>query len=466
MTTVIDPEILPTDICLKITNEIETHFGFKYVDGLNILVSEFNDDPNVKCGSGGFYFTTKKHIQKFYSFGIYLREISIPITDPEFKILKCKDNTKWRCNKIILGTKHSLFDPETYVKFGLDIWQNKHIIVFACKYGKLDFLEKLKSMDINWNKKYPKNTINQMIIAASKYRQIAVLDWLKKENIIYYSDNKYDYDYDEEEEEKVVIQSVSNILNNVIDSACKNGYLDIIQWWEKIYSSASNQLYVQYALRYKQFHILDWLIKHKAKYTDNHFIIAADNTKDIAILQYWLDNNLVQNNINAYCYTFVGDSDNFKEILEFLHKNNLIDPSLLSEGLVRCKNENVFELVKNLGIKINLEKIMDAASSLGNINILEWAKNSGLDLTYSSMALHVASRGSKIDVLDWWKNSGLELKYNDNILTDVIYYSKVFNWWVDFLQIDGKIDIKYLKRNETDINYDFNEELEGLEGCG
>ena len=33
----------------KITNAEENHHGFQYVDGLNILKDEFNNDPNQSC---------------------------------------------------------------------------------------------------------------------------------------------------------------------------------------------------------------------------------------------------------------------------------------------------------------------------------------------------------------------------------------------------------------------------------
>lgn len=101
----------------KVTNDKEIHNGYVYKDGLNILDKPFQEIGS--CVEGGLYFTTAKHIHKFYSYGIYLREITLPETDPDFKMVK--DGNKWRANKIILGAKHSLLDPETYIKFGLRI---------------------------------------------------------------------------------------------------------------------------------------------------------------------------------------------------------------------------------------------------------------------------------------------------------------------------------------------------------
>ena len=71
-----------TGLYFKITNAKENHNGFKYSDGLNILKEKFNDDPNKSCCAGGLYFTNAENIFKFLNYGIYLREITLPIANP------------------------------------------------------------------------------------------------------------------------------------------------------------------------------------------------------------------------------------------------------------------------------------------------------------------------------------------------------------------------------------------------
>ena len=62
----------------KVTKPDECHYDLTYKYGINVLEGEFNDDPNVKCGPGGLYFTTIEYIQDFYSYGTNLRVVELP----------------------------------------------------------------------------------------------------------------------------------------------------------------------------------------------------------------------------------------------------------------------------------------------------------------------------------------------------------------------------------------------------
>ncbi|KAL2811499.1 MFS general substrate transporter [Aspergillus granulosus] len=48
---------------------------------------------------------------------------------------------------------------------------------------------------------------------------------------------------------------------------------------------------------------------------------------------------------------------------------------------------------------------MDGASRAGFVDILEWWRNSGLELRYTEKALESASAEGRVAVLDWWKNA-------------------------------------------------------------
>src|SRR5579875_3340782 len=124
----------------KITNEEEIHHGFQYVDGLNILTEEFQEEGS--CVQGGFYFTDIKNILKFLDYGIYLREVTLPTDDPDFKMVLDPQGDKWRANKIILGKRYLLSDLETFkflVEQGADFRiNNDYTIQWTSKNGYLE----------------------------------------------------------------------------------------------------------------------------------------------------------------------------------------------------------------------------------------------------------------------------------------------------------------------------------------
>ena len=109
----------------KVTYENENHDGYQYKDGLNILKEKFNDNPKAYCARGGFYFTDYDHLPKFFNYGVWIREVTIP-TDA--KVILDVEEDKWRCDKIILGNKYHIkndfdkwFNPE---KFNWDYSRN------------------------------------------------------------------------------------------------------------------------------------------------------------------------------------------------------------------------------------------------------------------------------------------------------------------------------------------------------
>ena len=52
-------EIFKNNTFYKFTNNKEIHYGYQYVDGLNIDTNEFNIEGG-ECSKGGLYFTYKK----------------------------------------------------------------------------------------------------------------------------------------------------------------------------------------------------------------------------------------------------------------------------------------------------------------------------------------------------------------------------------------------------------------------
>ena len=129
----------------KITNANENHRGFQYVDGLNVLIEEFNDDPNKSCCRGGLYFTNIQNIFKFLDYGIYLREIALPIDNPDFRMVKDPKWDKWRANMIILGTRYDLNNVDTFkylIQNGANIHvRNDYALRWSAGKGYLDVIK-------------------------------------------------------------------------------------------------------------------------------------------------------------------------------------------------------------------------------------------------------------------------------------------------------------------------------------
>jgi len=167
---------MESDIYLKITNEHENHHNYQYHDGLNILIEPFNHNINESCGPGGFYFTTKKYIFDYFDYGIYLREVRLPLSDSDFCMVTNLHRNKCRANKIILGERYSLFEPATYIKLRLDLnnFANREKVMrFATRYGSIQLLEWLCTT-------YHQICNPWVINIASFYGYIHVLDWWLK----------------------------------------------------------------------------------------------------------------------------------------------------------------------------------------------------------------------------------------------------------------------------------------------
>ncbi len=259
----------------KITNEKENHFGFQYQDGLNVLTERFNEDVSKHCAPGGFYFTTLEHIHYFYNCGCFLREIFLPVNDPNFKMIHFnyssghgKKIKKWRTNMIILGNKYELCNLETIEKFNLKINNNMFEMIFKNK--KFDILDWCK---INSNIRYTPDNITRFMTNGD----IDLLQWFK--------DNEYDMSY-------ISLDGVfMNDRNDVLEWM-KNNKQKIIYYW------------IDDALEYNKTNVLDWLKKNdyeiKNKYSGNAIDKALVNGY-MNVLD-WLKNNNYQITYTSDCF--------------------------------------------------------------------------------------------------------------------------------------------------------------------
>ena len=82
-----------------------------------------------------------------------------------------------------------------------------------------------------------------------------------------------------------------------------------------------------------------------------------------------------------------------------------------------CCKLGLINILKNMKYSISNDSIFWASSN-GHVNILEWLKNSRLELKYTSNAIDCASCNGHVNILEWFKNSGLEFKYSQWAIDD------------------------------------------------
>jgi len=219
----------------KITNEKENHNGFQYNDGLNVLKEKFNDDPTASCVAGGFYFTNSENIFEFLDHGIYLREITLPTDDPDFKMVQDKNN-KWRANKIILGKKYNLNNISTFeflISNGANIHADSdYAIRWASINGHSEVIQFLISngADIHANNDFA-------IRWASIKGHLEVVQHLISKGADIHTDNDYAIRWASKnghlEIVKFLVSSGANIYANdncAIKWASGNGHSEVVQF--------------------------------------------------------------------------------------------------------------------------------------------------------------------------------------------------------------------------------------------
>lgn len=223
-----------------ITNKNESYGNSgKFMDGLNIC-SDFCEKPNSpKDGPYdhfprqqppiGFRVTTLLNISSLFGMGIYLHEVTLPMDDPDLKIIKDNDEELWTVNKMILGERYYLLDPEIIQLFNLPIVP--YYIDTLCEIGDIKTLDKWKSSDFLL--KYSMDALD----FASKNGNCDVLDWWKNSGLtpVKYSERAIDF---ASEEGHVTIldwwkNSGYHLRYSVcaLDGAFYHGKTETIMWW-------------------------------------------------------------------------------------------------------------------------------------------------------------------------------------------------------------------------------------------
>jgi len=138
-------------------------------DDINISSEEFNKNSNPIDSVDGFYITRKEYISSLYSDGVWLQFVSLPIDDPEFKMIPIKGTNCWLVNKMILGKRMSLLSMATYIEMEIPLKDEFINYALEKSTGDLDRIERLI------RESYDHRTL---ILSCAHNGYTKVLDWI------------------------------------------------------------------------------------------------------------------------------------------------------------------------------------------------------------------------------------------------------------------------------------------------
>src|SRR6478735_6456241 len=125
--------------------------------------------------------------------------------------------------------------------------------------------------------------------------------------------------------------------------------------------------------------------------------------------------------------------------LRFLHIRDSCIPYLPFASMNNASKKGQIELLqwwKDSGKRCEYNDFaMDYASLNGHVHILQWWIESGLECKYSVFAMDWASQNGHVHILQWWWDKrDFELKYS-NVAIDHASengHVEVLEWWEDY----------------------------------
>ncbi|AGF84863.1 repeat protein [Moumouvirus goulette] len=273
---------MSSKLYFKITNETECHHGFQYVDGLNILQEEFNNNPEDSCVKGRLYFSKPKHICKYLHYGTYLREVYLPTNNPDFKMIKDPEGDKYGTNMIVLGERRDLRDADIWdymVLVGINIHvDHDYPLFWASKGGHLEVVKYLVENGANIH------GFSNPLKNASEEGHLEVVKYLVEHQSDMYL--YYDYALRSASKEghleivKYLVENGANIHANndwALRSASKEGHLEVVKILVKCGADihADDDEALKNACIYGHFKVVQYLIEHGTINDKNIFILLT-----------------------------------------------------------------------------------------------------------------------------------------------------------------------------------------------
>ena len=105
-----------------------------------------------------------------------------------------------------------------------------------------------------------------------------------------------------------------------------------------------------------------------------------------------------------------GNTDTENILIHLLNLNSMHNYLQLSKKNYNFLTNNLlFQTIKDYffidKIRLTNDKIIYNASKYGNVDVLNWFKNSGFEFKYFENAINWASKNNHVEVLNWFKNN-------------------------------------------------------------
>lgn len=367
----------------KVTNLEEVHHGHVYHDGLNLLEGEFAKEGS--CVPGGFYFTTLDQIPNYYYYGVNLREVELPVEMEGFAMVQ--DGNKWRANKIILGRKWSLFDPETYRELGLSPYLNHYLMDYASAAGRVDVLDLWADLASNQDTIWKKNL--QEICSDCQYQS----------SLLPYS-------------------------HQAVDRASENGHIDVLQWWFNRYifhgdQFRSTHMAIDQASERGLNHVLDWWwwkkVNHDLEFRYHYAIDLASARGHLTTLEWWLEkalNNGLKFTHSVMAVDQAAINQHYHVLEWWLSKRDILGWKCSDRAIIHACQKGCLEILDWFFEKFCLgltdmqydHLAIDSAIAYGHLEVLQWFfdRRSAIAFEYAPSSRRIALEKGRQDILAWW----------------------------------------------------------------
>ncbi|AKI79786.1 ankyrin repeat protein [Acanthamoeba polyphaga mimivirus] len=461
----------------KILNSTRKHNDFQYVDGLNVLQEEFNDNKFASCVPGRLYFTKAKYIFRYINYGIYLRDIELPIHNPKFKMIKDPNQDKYGANMLILGTERNLSDPKTWeymINVGANINDDSIIDHILKQIIKMHWIDVLKYL-LNTMKKnnqlkilnvskhimncidYNKNDMVKIFIEKfdfSTYNDFYLTKWYKCAiNSNNYKIAKYIYPailnckFSEKE-----IKNKGHILFKLACINCDFNMIKIVT--ESGFRCKIYEKLLRPIVDRSRLDILKYLVDNNFELDLNYIYILrlASNKRDVSMLKYLIDLGFDISKNYEICY-----------LAAYYHGNINIVRYLISMGfdlLVQDVNENFLPYCKKINV---ITYICDTymINSEGKLEIIKLLVEHGVNYKANNYeAFLLACKRDHNVIVEYLYSLGID---NDTINEAIMITYKhnsihTFKFWIS-LEIDYKTIINdiYHHKNDCKGNCEFHD---------